>query len=55
MTGNQPKRGGDTVTMSVRLPRDLHERIRLLAERDNRSINSWVVLALTELTAESDR
>jgi len=38
-------------TISLRLPRSLHERVRELARREGVSINQFIVVALAEKTA----
>ena len=38
-------------TISLRLPRSVHEKVRLLAERDEISINQFITLALAEKIA----
>jgi len=34
--------------VALRLPDSLHERVRVLAERDNTSLNQFITLAVTE-------
>lgn len=38
-------------SLNLRLPESLHEQIRLLAKKDNVSINQFVVSAVTEKMA----
>lgn len=34
------------VPLMIRLPRDLHAAVRAAADKDERSLNSWVIRAL---------
>jgi hypothetical protein len=45
----------ETVTMSVRIPRRLQDKIRKLAEAEHRSLNGQVVMMLTNATAPKMR
>lgn len=38
-------------SLNLRLPESLHEQIRLLAKKDNVSINQFIVSAMTEKMA----
>ena len=41
--------------ISVRVPDELHERIRAAAEDDRRSISNWVIITLEQALDELDR
>lgn len=45
----------ETVNTSVRLPRDLHERLRLEASRQDRSAHSLIVHYVRRGLAEDER
>lgn len=54
-----PRRGaGDMATIvatNLRLPQDLYEQIKALAERDNISINAAMIVLLREAVYERSR
>ena len=54
-TNRPPKRLRvvDGATLHLRLPRPLHAKLVTLAARDHRTLNSFVVLALTTLTEKT--
>ncbi len=41
-------------TISVRLPKYYHDRLRILAEKDKISINQWITLAIGEKISALD-
>lgn len=51
MVGNT-KTGGDTAVLSLRLPKDLYDRIKRLSTEDARSMNSYIVVTLERATGE---
>ena len=42
------------VTLSIRLPPEIHEDLRRVAEREERSLNNLIVRALRAWLAEQD-
>ena len=42
----------NTVALNLRLPSELHQKLKALAEKDRRSLNSEIVLILEQATAE---
>ena len=46
------KTGGETVVMTLRLPKHLYARIKQQAEADVRSMNSYVTVTLDKAVPE---
>lgn len=43
----------DAIKLQVRLPRDLHEQLQILAEEEQRSLNGQIVYLLRQAAAQA--
>ncbi len=41
--------------LNVRLPEELHEKLKVAAERDRRSLNAMIIVMIERGLAEGDR
>lgn len=52
---NTPKETNKVVPLMLRLPSELHAKIKDLAEHDRRSLNTMVVLLLESKVADAEK